>query len=118
MLHIAYIISAYKNPEQLIRLILRLCTEQTTFLVHVDKKADREVYNKIVEGTKHLPNVHFLKRYDCYWGEFGHVQASLEGIRELRKQKISFDYVFLLTGQDYPIKTNAQIQDFLQYHKG
>jgi Core-2/I-Branching enzyme len=118
MMHIAYIISAYKNPEQLIRLILRLCSEQTTFLVHVDKKADREIYNRIVEGTRHLLNVHFLKRYDCYWGEFGHVQASLEGIRELMKRKISFDYALLLTGQDYPIKTNAQIQDFLQQHKG
>jgi hypothetical protein len=118
MMRNAYIISAYKNPEQLIRLILRLSFKQASFLIHVDKKAASGIFDKIYKGTRDLSNVHFLKRYDCYWGEFGHIQASLEGIRELINRGISFEYAFLLTGQDYPIKTNAQIHDFMENHQG
>ncbi|MGE5445412.1 MAG: hypothetical protein ACM3SR_12560 [Ignavibacteriales bacterium] len=43
-MRLAYIISAYKYPEQLIRLILRLNTDTTSFFIHVDKKTDNEVY--------------------------------------------------------------------------
>jgi hypothetical protein len=117
-MNIAYIISAYRNPEQLVRLILRLDAAATTILVHVDKKTDDRVFDQIVRHTKHLPNVVFLKRYTCYWGGFGHVQATLEGLREIFKRNIPFDYVILLTGQDYPIKSNEQIRVFLQQNDG
>jgi hypothetical protein len=113
-MRIAYIISAYKNPEQLIRLILRLSAESTTFLIHVDKKTDDHIFARIVRDTRHLPNVYFLKRHTCHWGGFGHVQATLKGLHEIFKRGIPFDYAILLTGQDYPIKTNEQIQEFLQ----
>jgi len=115
---IAYIISAYKNPEQLVRLILRLNSDKTNFLVHVDKKTDKCIFDQIVCDTNHLANVYFLKRYRCYWGGFGHVQATTEGINEIFKRSIPFDCAILLTGQDYPIKTNEQIRTFLQEHDG
>lgn len=115
---IAYIISAYKYPGQLVRLISRLDQEGATFFVHVDKKAADFVYQAVVEGTRPLPNVHFLKRYRCYWGGFGHVQATLEGFEEIFRRETSFDYAILLTGQDYPIKSNAYIRDFLLQNQG
>lgn len=117
-MRIAYIISAYKLPEQLIRLIIRLNLDSTTFFVHVDKKTALEEYKRIVNGTKHLANVFFLKRHRCYWGGFGHVQATIEGINEIINRNTLFDYAFLLTGQDYPIKTNDQIQEYLRQNSG
>ena len=115
---IAYIISVYKYPEQLVRLVSRLNHSDASFFVHVDKKAADSVYQKAVESSRHLPNVHFLKRYRCYWGGFGHVQATMEGLDEIFRRDIPFDYAILLTGQDYPIKTNEQILDFLKRNKG
>ena len=117
-MRITYIISAYKNPEQLVRLILRLNADTTSFLVHVDKKTDKCLFDQMVCGTKHLSNVYFLKRYRCYWGGFGHVQATMEGLHEIFKRSIPFDYAILLTGQDYPIKTNEQIRTFLRQNGG
>jgi hypothetical protein len=115
---IAYIISAYKYPGQLVRLISRLANPGVSFYVHIDKKAADFVYREAVEGTRHLPDVHFLKRYRCYWGGFGHVQATLEGLEEIFRRKIPFDYAILLTGQDYPIKSNEYIRDFLVRNRG
>ena len=40
LVRIAYIISAYKLPQQVSRLVHRLQTETSSFFVHVDKKAD------------------------------------------------------------------------------
>jgi hypothetical protein len=115
---IAYIISAYKYPGQLMRLIRRLHTDATSFFIHIDKKAGSVVYDQAVQGIQDLPNIYFLQRYRCDWGGFGHVQATLEGIHEVMQRGIPFDYVILLTGQDYPIKTNDHIQDFLRQQNG
>lgn len=115
---IAYIISAYKYPEQLIRLIDRLNTDRAHFFVHLDKKTDDQIYFHLVDRLKHLPNVHFLERHKCYWGDFGHVKASIKGIKEIFKNNISFDYAVLLTGQDYPIKSNSQIESFFHQNEG
>jgi hypothetical protein len=117
-MRIAYIISAFKYPEQLLRLISRLNCDTTEFFIHIDQKTDDDIYSRIVDGTRHLPNMHLLKRVCVDWGGFGHVQASLEGIEEIGASDIAFDYTVLLTGQDYPIKTNAQIGEFFGRQHG
>jgi hypothetical protein len=115
---IAYIISAYKQPDLLLRLIDRLNENTTNFLVHVDKKTDQHIFDRIVNGTRHMPNVRLLERHYCYWGDFGHVLATLKGIDEIYRKHIPFDYAVLLTGQDYPIKTNRQIHGFFEHSSG
>jgi len=117
-MRIAYIISAYKYPGQLIRLIRRLNTDTTSFFVHVDKKTDDLIYRQMVSGLSQLPNVYFVKRHTCRWGDFGHVAATLEGIDEIVTTGTNCDYVILLTGQDYPIKPNRHIDTFFQEHAG
>ena len=117
-MRIIYIISAYKHPEQLTRLVHKLNTDASSFFVHVDKKTDDRVYRQMISGLNHLPNVHFVKRHKCYWGDFGHVAATLEGIDEIFNTGVNFDYAILLTGQDYPIKSNYHIDAFFQEHAG
>jgi Core-2/I-Branching enzyme len=117
-MEIAYIISAYKYPGQLIRLVNRLNTATASFFVHIDKQTDDALYCEIVKGLSHLSNVHFLKRHKCPWGGFGHVAATLEGIAEIITTDTRFDYSILLTGQDYPIKLNSHINAFFEEHQG
>lgn len=109
---IAYIVLAHKLPKQLVRLVKKLNTESTSFLVHIDKKTDRETYQRMVKPLRDYDNVHLLKRHVCNWGAFGHLQATLEGIREALALRPQFDYLILLSGQDYPIKSNEYIQKF------
>jgi Core-2/I-Branching enzyme len=115
---IAYVILAHKEPEQLIRLVHRLNPEKNIFFIHIDKKADNEVYKKTNHGLGHLSNVYFLKRHQCFWGDFSLVKATIEGINMLLARKIPFDWLILLSGQDYPIKSNDQIEKFLVKHQG
>ena len=115
---IAYVISAYKNPGHLGRLVRRLHTgADTTFTVHVDSKTDDGVYAAMRTEVGGL-DVRFLPRHACHWGGFGHVRASLKGLRAVLELEPSPDYVVLLSGQDYPIKSNAYIRDFLEQGDG
>lgn len=114
-MRLGYIVSAYKNPLQLARLVRRLHTgDESHFAIHVDRKSSAETYETIQAGLAGLANVTFLERHACHWGGFGHVAASLKGIRHLRESGSSPDYVILLSGQDYPIKSNASLRDFLE----
>jgi len=117
-MNIAYIVSAYKNPDQVVRLIRRLDGEHAQFLVHVDKKTSDDEYGRIRRPLSELPNVRFLERHDCYWGGFGHVRATLKGIEGALDSGSDFDYAVLLTGQDYPLATSARIGKFLQSSGG
>lgn len=113
-IHLAYIISAYKYPNLLARLIQQLHTPNSSFFVHVDKNSDDRIYDRMVRGIAGLPRVDFLERHACNWGGFGHVEATLKAIGAIAETSVPFDYAVLLTGQDYPIKSNVYIQKFFE----
>jgi Core-2/I-Branching enzyme len=109
---IAYIVSAYKLPAQLERLLRRLAAPGASFAVHVDRRTSRSVYEEMVSRTREL-DVVFLQRHSSHWGGFGHVRATLKGIDHFVRGDGAFDYAVLLTGQDYPLRSPAAIADFL-----
>lgn len=115
---LVYIISAYKLPEQLVRLVRRLQAEDVAFLIHVDRRTDAATYQRMESGLREFHNVQFLERHNCRWGDFGHVRASLKGLAAIVDQQIPCDHAILLTGQDYPLRTTPDIAQFLEKHTG
>lgn len=117
-MRIAYIVLAHQYPDQLVRLVERLKTETASFFIHLDRKAEPTLYRRIVKDMGSLPNVYLLKRHNCNWGEWGHVSATVEGIKAIVSSGIPFDYAVLLTGQCYPLKPNRDIEHFLKANQG
>ncbi len=117
-MRIAYIVLAHQYPDQLVRLIRRLHTDTASFFVHIDRKAKLTMYQRVVSEVGNLPNVYFLKRHNCYWGELGHVSATIAGIKAILNGGTPFDYAILLTGQCYPLQANHEIEHFLSVHQG
>ncbi len=111
--NIAYIVSAYQLPAQLVRLVGALDSPRASFLVHVDRRSDRRTYEEMRTGLAERENVRFIPRHRVYWGGFGLVSAMLEGIEELYRSRSRFDYAVQLTSQDYPIKSNDHIERVL-----
>ena len=109
-MRIAYVILAHQLPEQLVRLVRRLDSPGALFLVHINRRSDDAIYEAARAGLAELDNVVFLRRHKLYWGAFGHVRATIEGLDELSRRGSQFDYVALLTGQDYPIKPVSAIE--------
>jgi len=76
------------------------------------------MYQDLTARLDGRENVRFLPRFRCNWGGFGIVRATLEGLRFAVDQGLAFDYLALLSGQDYPIKTNEYVRDFLARREG
>ncbi len=108
-------ILAHAAPEQLARLVGTL-PEESPVLVHFDKRADAALFDRAAAllGRR----VSFVERCRCRWGQFGIVQATLNLIDALRTEGHEFDYATLLSGADYPIKSNAEIAQFLTRNRG
>ena len=111
---IAYVISAYKYPQQLGRLVRRLSSPSTaSFSIHVDRKTSASTYRAMLAETEGVPNARFLPRHVSHWGGFGHVKASLKGLADVIERDGAFDYLVLLTGQDYPLRPVTAIEQYL-----
>lgn len=115
---LAYIILFHKDPEQLFALVDRLNERETTFIIHVCKKTPRSVFNIVKRHFEFYSNVYFCKRENGQWGAFGIVQGTINACEILSEKKVEFDYVSLISAQDFPVKSNDEIKSFFERNKG
>jgi core-2/I-Branching enzyme len=95
-----------------------LRTDDVEFFVHVDRRTPAELFEAMRRAAADAADVAFVPRHASAWGTFGHVKASLEGIRAALAAPSGLEYALLLTGQDYPLRTNAEIAGFLHDSEG
>jgi hypothetical protein len=114
---VAYLILAHGSPEQLLRLVQALPRNSPIF-IHFDRRSDQALYSRAATLLGNRPKLEFVDRYTCRWGGIGIVEGTISAIRGLVRSKIDFDYAILLSGSDYPIKSNRQIARFLQERQG
>ncbi len=107
----AHLILAHSNVDQLERLIKQLTHDDVDIFIHIDKKTNITPFLPLNK----LPNVFFVeKREKVYWGAYSIVQATINGFEAILKTKNNYDYINLLSGQDYPIQSNTTILGFLK----
>lgn len=112
---IAHLILAHNEPTQLERLINRLSHPDADIYIHLDKKTPIAAF----EYLKDHKNVCFIKsRVKIYWGAYNMVQATLNGFKEIISSGKNYQYLNLLSGQDYPLKSAAFIHQFLAQNQG
>lgn len=115
---VVFFILMHKNPEQTLRLIERLESPNSNFIVHVDRRAPEPIYQSIDELAAKRSDVQCVKRHRCYWANYGIVAATLECVRTALQSSAHFDYAMLLSGQDYPIKPLSTIFQYLKLNRG
>ncbi len=107
----AYIILAHKNETQLKRLIHRLNDGMSSFFIHIDKNS---ALQDSKDAFKDLPKTQVVPSVKTEWGNFGLVEATLNAMQAVKDSGKYFDRIILLSGQDYPIKSNEYINDFFK----
>lgn len=115
MLRHAYLVLAHNNPTQLARLLSRLNSPQCWFFVHIDKKAPLEQFRPVFENP--LYKIIPVERERTNWGGPGIVLATLNGLRQICSDPGKFDFVHLVSGSDYPIASNQEIDAFFSRHQ-
>src|ERR687897_114001 len=96
---VAYVVLMHKNPSQVGRLLRRLSTDRSTFLVHVDRRVGRDVYADMKRHAAPVPGVRFVRRRRCFWAGFGMVRATLGALEHVLGSGAPFDHVVLISGQ-------------------
>ena len=103
---IAYIISAYTDPQNLKRLVEALGSQ--SFFIHVDKNVDEHQFKQVLNTCK---NVHFIKdRVAVAWGGVTQVWYQCKMLQEVRCTG-PYDRVVCITGTDYPVMSIKEIED-------
>jgi hypothetical protein len=115
---IAYIILAHKNFRQLKRLISRLENNHAHFFIHISKTSEKTFFRQTQIFLNKKDNCQLIIRERVRWGDFGIVQAALNGIKAICDHQKTFDFAVLLSGQDYPLKSNCEINSILSQKKG
>lgn len=109
---LAHLILAHKSPEQLQRLIDRLDHPDVAFFIHLDRKIDASPFSYLFER----PNVFAVKnRTKIYWAAYGTIQGIINGWREISE---GFDYINVISGQDFPLRSAAYIHNYISERQG
>ncbi len=112
---LAHLVLCHVNPEQVKRLVTALYHEDADIYIHVDRKVPIEPFLPLTA----LPNVYLVQeRVRVYWGGYSIVQATLSGFRQILGSGIRYDFINLLSGQDYPLKPATEIHKFLAGNTG
>lgn len=114
-MRIAYLIQCHKNAEQVNLLVAALDDAQSDFYIHVDKKSDIQ---REIAQAKNVYLVSDENRIDVRWGQISQVEATLQLIKKVVDSREVYDYVWLMSGQDLPIKPKSYIRDFLMRNSG
>lgn len=112
-LHLNYIILAHKNPAQVARLIRALRTDATRFYVHVDRNAALLPFQQVLAAERNCLLVE--PREKGTWGDLGIVKATLHALQQVVADGRT-GHCVLLSGQDYPIKSNEHIAQHFARH--
>lgn len=113
-MNIAYLISVYTDAPQLKRLVEALHPD-AQFFIHVDKKSDIRPFTAILHGD----NIHYLpNRIHVHWGTITQVDFQIALIQAALEHPQDFDYIFFLSGQDYPLWSVDRINTWLQEQNG
>ena len=111
---VAYLILAHRNPRLIKKAVECLSCEGISFFIHIDAKVDISQFDSI-RGE----NVFFIdKRIAVYWGEFSQTEAIFLLIQEALAAPERYDYLVLLSGSDFPLRSGRYVRSFLEKHQG
>jgi hypothetical protein len=114
-MRIACVIMAHKEPQQIERFIKKFDPLSFDFYIHLDKKINREPFDYLAG----LPRVQFIqKRIRVKWASYSFLYAIIQSLKEILESGIKYDFISLMSGQDYPIKPVKTIYDFLENNLG
>ena len=108
-MRVAYLVTSYRNPEQVLRLASALGEGPGSEVVISHNQREEPLAPRAVEarGAHLLPHQQGVR-----WGSWEYLQALLRGFAWIT-ERFDPDWVLVLSGQDYPLRPLGEIEAFL-----
>lgn len=107
---LAYLISVYRDPAHLARLIGALDGD-ADFYVHIDANVDAAPFRAALPA-----NVVLVPRHRVSWGGWEQVEYQREMLKAALASGREYSHLVCLSGQDYPLWSNRRIHAFFKEH--
>ncbi|XP_005398895.2 PREDICTED: N-acetyllactosaminide beta-1,6-N-acetylglucosaminyl-transferase-like [Chinchilla lanigera] len=116
---LAYIMVVHHQFDTFARLFRAIFMPQNIYCVHVDEKATAEFKGAVEQLLSCFPNAFLASRTEpVVYGGISRLQADLHCLRDLVASEVPWKYVINTCGQDFPLKTNREIVQYLKGFKG
>ncbi|MGD1317851.1 beta-1,6-N-acetylglucosaminyltransferase [Chryseobacterium sp. 2R14A] len=115
---IAYFIMLHHKPEVFKEMFKQIYTRDQFYLIHIDRKATPEIIEEIQQFIIKFPNVYILESMNIVSGGFSMIQAELNAMEYLLNLSREWDYFVNLSGEDFPLKSQDIIRQFLTVNNG
>jgi len=115
---IAYLVLVHRYPAQFKRMFKSIYDPANHYLIHVDKNSGPELEADIRRFLRGFPNSAILQSHHALWGGYSLVDAELRGMAQLLEMGADWEFFINLSGQDYPLKSQDEITDFLKRNRG
>jgi hypothetical protein len=106
---VAILILAHQDIDQLNALVEHLAADFSVY-VHLDRKSSLHKRD-VVAGDR----IHVIRRRRVYWGSYGMILATRDLMRLAMASHC--DRYILISGQDIPLQSNADIAEFFNAHR-
>lgn len=109
----AFLMPVHKQPSLVARIIREQQAPNHHFFVHVSGQVNN--YVEFVSACKDLNNVYFVDRIPVYHCGVSQVYATLILLEAAKKHSAHFDYIHHTSGQDYPLRSVKQFDEFFEH---
>jgi hypothetical protein len=107
-----YVIMSHTNPEGIARLVSTIVGQSpaSRVLIHHDAASGPFPRHLLAD----FPNVELVTDpVKVHWGTFTQVQAVLRSLGQLQASGLAYDWVTLISGQDYPARSIIEFEQML-----
>ncbi|XP_019365750.1 PREDICTED: beta-1,3-galactosyl-O-glycosyl-glycoprotein beta-1,6-N-acetylglucosaminyltransferase 7 [Gavialis gangeticus] len=112
---LAYIITIHKELEMFVKLLRAIYVPQNVYCIHIDEKTPKDYKAAVQTIVNCFENIFISsKRESVVYAGFSRLQADINCMKDLIKFNSQWNYVINLCGQDYPIKTNKEIIQYIK----
>ncbi|XP_057555684.1 N-acetyllactosaminide beta-1,6-N-acetylglucosaminyl-transferase-like [Hippopotamus amphibius kiboko] len=116
---LAYMMTIHKDFGTFERLFRAVYMPQNVYCVHVDEKATVEFKDAVKQLLSCFPNAFLASKMESVvYGGISRLQADLNCIKDLAASAVPWKYAINTCGQDFPLKTNREIVQYLKGFKG
>ena len=115
---IAYFILVHRYPQQFKRLFAAIYAPGNQYVIHIDKSSGPDLAEDIAAFLQPYQGARILAAQNALWGGYSLVDAELRGMALLLAMDSQWTHYINLSGQDYPLKSQSYIRQFLAAHPG
>lgn len=110
---IVYLLLIHQNPNQAKRLLRAIYHPDNLYFINLDAKMPEYLSRKIIKGCLAKQENVFFSKKELTWANWNLVQIVLDTMEQALKLDYNWKHFINLSGQDFPLKGAAEIQNEL-----